>query len=219
MGKFHWIDKGSLMVYKSDPAVFIRMDTDEKASLSSEQRYFQRAENGSLMRYTLSIFGSEILPPNLDAVFEGAWEAFSAYRSYLDEKELIEKSKGKCIYCENQLEAGAGSKDREKTTEHLIPIFYGGHDGASNTRDCCHECNEDRGSEPLENWLVRLMITGIRKRDTEARRRMEIKIRNVKFWIAYIRARGRALYKFPDMMERYRSAVDPTAAEFQDTTY
>lgn len=54
-------------------------------------------------------------------------------------KELFEKQKGVCVYC-NELITGKPELD------HIIPVVHGNGIGEDNFVVCCKRCNKNKGS-------------------------------------------------------------------------
>jgi len=61
-----------------------------------------------------------------------------------------------CVYCQ--------SPDN-LTLDHVLSIFRGGKNAATNLITCCAPCNHERGHVRIERYLVRLGRRGL---DTEA---------------------------------------------------
>ena len=62
-----------------------------------------------------------------------------------------------CPYCINPMEAGGR---RQPTRDHKRPRSQGGTLGGRNKLICCRNCNEDKGSQNVEQWHHRLASRG-----------------------------------------------------------
>nr|WP_074955520.1 RNA-guided endonuclease IscB [Alicyclobacillus macrosporangiidus] len=58
---------------------------------------------------------------------------------------LLEKWGRKCVYC--------GAEDVPLEVEHVVPRSRGGTDRVSNLTVACHECNQAKGNQSLEEFL------------------------------------------------------------------
>jgi 5-methylcytosine-specific restriction endonuclease McrA len=58
---------------------------------------------------------------------------------------LLEKWSRKCVYC--------GKKNVPLEIEHIIPKSKGGSDRISNLTLACHECNQKKGNQSIEEFL------------------------------------------------------------------
>ena len=74
---------------------------------------------------------------------------------------LLEKWARKCAYC--------GGINRRLEIDHITPKSLGGSNAVSNLLICCRECNEKKGSLPLQKFLKGKphIISGILKQKTE----------------------------------------------------
>lgn len=215
MKVFHWIENGSLCIHQYDPIVFVRIQRGRIETLARFQSFYKTGPEELAMVYTLSVFGQEMSEIVARSVLDKAWAWMAEYLGSIGKITERPKWWGKCCYCENMLvrkpkkkpwKPGANKNRNQKvkyirwTTEHLVPRSKGGNDEHWNLRDCCHACNEDRNNLSLEAWLARLEELLSVRRDSEKRRRLEIKIGNVRLWIAYVRKYGHLLYR-PDYHE------------------
>ena len=63
-------------------------------------------------------------------------------------KEFILNNKDyKCIYCECELD------DQNVTSDHIVPISYGGNNCQVNLVICCTDCNNERGNLEFKTYL------------------------------------------------------------------
>jgi len=63
-------------------------------------------------------------------------------------KNFIKRHKNSiCIYCNVKL------TDNNVTTEHIIPVSYGGNNTKVNFIVCCDECNSERGNQDFYDYL------------------------------------------------------------------
>lgn len=76
-------------------------------------------------------------------------------------KHLVARRGLECCYCHemcdwNDYEAKGQKQPRDKypTVEHIIPIACGGTNTWDNVAVCCHKCNEERGTQELENFIA-----------------------------------------------------------------
>ena len=67
----------------------------------------------------------------------------SAEAKRLWRKKIKEEWDHKCAYC--------GSDDG-LTLDHVVPRSKGGADYTKNVVCCCHDCNQDKGHTPWEDW-------------------------------------------------------------------
>lgn len=51
-----------------------------------------------------------------------------------------------CAYC--------GENKDQMTIDHVIPQALGGTDELTNVLCACHECNQDKGHTPWEEWYI-----------------------------------------------------------------
>jgi CRISPR/Cas system Type II protein with McrA/HNH and RuvC-like nuclease domain len=58
-------------------------------------------------------------------------------------KEIREKWNNRCAYC---------GSEQELTIDHIVPRSKGGADFTKNVVCACHECNQDKGHTPWEEW-------------------------------------------------------------------
>ena len=58
-------------------------------------------------------------------------------------KEIREKWNNRCAYC---------GSEQELTIDHIVPRSKGGADFTKNAVCACHECNQDKGHTPWEEW-------------------------------------------------------------------
>ena len=62
---------------------------------------------------------------------------------------VLHRDNHKCAYC------GKSGKRRRLELDHATPKSHGGADRYDNLLAACHDCNQKRGNQPLEQWLKR----------------------------------------------------------------
>jgi len=62
----------------------------------------------------------------------------------------------KCAYC--------GSSNR-LTIDHIVPRSNGGTDNTKNVVCACHDCNQDKGHTPWEEWYLSQEFFSMEQRD------------------------------------------------------
>jgi len=67
-------------------------------------------------------------------------EAKRLWRSKIKEEWDCE-----CAYC---------GSDENLTIDHIVPRAKGGTDFTKNVLCACHECNQDKGHTPVEDWYL-----------------------------------------------------------------
>ena len=60
-------------------------------------------------------------------------------------KKIKEEWDHKCAYC---------GSDEGLTLDHIVPRSKGGADYTKNVVCCCHNCNQDKGHTPWEDWYL-----------------------------------------------------------------
>ena len=88
-------------------------------------------------------------------------------------KKIKEEWDNKCAYC--------GSEEN-LTIDHVIPQSKGGSDFTKNVVCCCHDCNQNKGHTPWEQWYYEQDFF------TEEKRSAILK------WISY--ENDKTLYKY-----------------------
>jgi len=59
---------------------------------------------------------------------------------------------GHCVYCDDKMTLDLG-QPKTAEIEHVIPKAMGGRNGHFNEVAACHECNQDKGSTHVSEWL------------------------------------------------------------------
>lgn len=74
--------------------------------------------------------------------------------------ELRNRFNGRCFYCDRMTvlpprRPGSRLTKTAATRDHIIPKIAGGSDQISNLVLACNECNNERGSMPVDVFLKR----------------------------------------------------------------
>lgn len=76
-------------------------------------------------------------------------------------KRLVARQGLECCYCHElcdwndyEIKGQKQPCDKFPTIEHIIPIACGGTNTWDNVAVCCHKCNEERGTQELENFIA-----------------------------------------------------------------
>lgn len=81
------------------------------------------------------------------------------------------------------------------TREHLIPKSKGGNSTRKNMKDCCFQCNQERGNKDWKHWATHINKHLLRNNLSPGqRRRLENILLNIQYLQEYIVAQGDSLY-------------------------
>ena len=69
----------------------------------------------------------------------------SAEAKRLWRSKIKEEWDWECAYC---------GSDENLTIDHIMPRAKGGTDFTKNVLCACHECNQDKGHTPVEDWYL-----------------------------------------------------------------
>ena len=69
----------------------------------------------------------------------------SAEAKRLWRAKIKEEWDWECAYC---------GSDENLTIDHIVPRAKGGTDFTKNVLCACHECNQDKGHTPVEDWYL-----------------------------------------------------------------
>ena len=69
----------------------------------------------------------------------------SAEAKRLWRSKIKEEWDWECAYC---------GSDENLTIDHIVPRAKGGTDFTKNVLCACHECNQDKGHTPVEDWYL-----------------------------------------------------------------
>lgn len=78
-------------------------------------------------------------------------EEHRVWLSYVEKREILQKSKGRCAHCGKKIEVG---KDATFSLDHVIPLSKGGTNDITNLVGLCDECNKNKGDEivDIDSW-------------------------------------------------------------------
>lgn len=107
-----------------------------------------------------------------------------------------------CCYC------GINMKNLPEgvtyTKDHLVPKCKGGNDSIENKKPCCSDCNSEKGSRNLKQYLLFLNKEYNKLKQHELNYsqalksliyKIEIKIFNAEYWLYYTKTAGIKLYR------------------------
>lgn len=113
-----------------------------------------------------------------------------------------------CCYCGRPFNPG-----EIKTNEHLVPLSKKGIDYVENKKKCCSGCNRMRANKDYDYWLMELrheagQLCAIGKIGAFAKHKVDLMIRNVKYWQAYVRKKGaRLIVKNERPIKQYNKKI------------
>lgn len=113
-----------------------------------------------------------------------------------------------CCYCGREFNPG-----ETRTNEHLVPLSKKGIDYVENKQKCCSECNKIRGNKDYDLWLMELryeasQLCDIGKVGAFAKHKVDMMIRNVKYWQEYVRKKGaRLIVKNERPIKQYNKKI------------
>jgi hypothetical protein len=131
-----------------------------------------------------------------------------------------------CCYCGEKFQLGI----RRMTSDHLIPLAKGGKNSTYNKRNCCHNCNANKGCMFPEKFLLynykklhrikkSYALPNIsNKWELKAQmHKLEIMIENINYIVEYVQSAGEKLfidkYFYEDYLEE-RSFVSHLLKNF-----
>lgn len=78
-------------------------------------------------------------------------EEYRVWLSYVEKKEVLQKSKGRCAHCGKKITVG---KDGTFSLDHVIPLSKGGSNDVSNLVGLCDACNKEKGDRivDIDTW-------------------------------------------------------------------
>jgi len=117
-----------------------------------------------------------------------------------------------CCYC------GISMKKLPKgvtyTKDHLVPKCKGGNDSIQNKKPCCSDCNSEKGSRNLKQYIVHLNkeLDRLKKHSINYSASLkhliyitELKIFNAEYWLYYIETAGLKLYRNKEVFNQWKN--------------
>lgn len=98
------------------------------------------------------------------------------------------------------------------TKDHLVPKCKGGNDSVDNKKTCCSDCNSEKGSRTLKQYVILLKKELKRLENhslnySKSLKRLiyitELKILNAGYWIEYTERLGLKLYKNKNTFDQW----------------
>jgi hypothetical protein len=181
------LKSGTIILHTREPVFMIRLTIGEEYKGEIYKEYIYTNLKGEKVLCTLSVFNSSsnggTMPDksSFHLLLDRAWDYYSDYFNSKYENSIGNELNGKgyCCYCGVDLNLTIPAK------EHLVPLSLGGNGSKKNVKNCCHSCNQERGSKPLKSWVDELEEQ-LPMLNEEDRNVTEIKIAKIKFWINYI---------------------------------